>query len=108
MIRNAAKLAMAAAFVASAATLSFGQTGSWLIDSAHSTASLSLVSSRSATRPFNIAITMLAGAMVLDDRDTGHPSLRLSIYPATRIQACSIAMAAFATVAWQRSRDTLS
>jgi polyisoprenoid-binding protein YceI len=82
MIRNAAKLAMATALAAAAATLSFGQTGSWLIDSAHSTASLSLVSSSDATQPFNIAITMLAGAMILDESDTSQSSLRLSIYPA--------------------------
>jgi polyisoprenoid-binding protein YceI len=78
---NAANFAMAAA-LAAAATCAFGQTQDWQIDSAHSTASLSLVSSSHANRPFNIAVAMVAGVVNLDENAATGPSLRLSIYPA--------------------------
>jgi polyisoprenoid-binding protein YceI len=78
---NVAKLAMAAALAAASVTGALGQTGNWQIDSAHSIASLSLDSSTHATRPFNIAVAMVAGGVDWDENTTD-PSLRLSIYPA--------------------------
>ncbi len=79
---NLAKLAMAAAYAAAAVIGAFGQAGNWQIDSAHSTASLSLVSSRHTNRPFNIAVAMVAGELNLNQGAPTGPSLRLSIYPA--------------------------
>jgi polyisoprenoid-binding protein YceI len=76
------RLAMVAALAATTATSSFGQTGNWQVDSAHSTASLSLVSSSNATRPLNIAIAKVAGILNLNESRTSGSSLRLSIYPA--------------------------
>ncbi len=81
VILKVAKLALAAAFAAAATGLSFGQAN-WQIDSAHSTASLSLVSSNNATRNFNIAIAKAAGSLNLNENKPTESSLRLSIYPA--------------------------
>lgn len=82
-----AKLAMTAGLVAATATLSFGQTGTWHIDSAHSTARFSVVSSNNSTAPVDIAIAKVTGSVSLDESRNDEsknvqPSLRLTIYPA--------------------------
>ncbi len=82
MVKLFARLAMVAALGAATATLSPGQTGIWQIDSGHSTASLSLISSNNETRPLNIAIAKVAGIVQLDESDATKSSIHLSIYPA--------------------------
>ncbi|MGB0034897.1 MAG: YceI family protein [Candidatus Acidiferrales bacterium] len=64
-----------------AATAVHAQTDSRQIDSAHSTASISLNSSDQKSQPYNLAIAKVAGRLELDASKPANTLLSLNIYP---------------------------
>ncbi len=86
MALTAAKVLLVSLCAAYTAATSFAQAARWQIESAHSTARVSLVSSNGATRPFDLALAMVAGYMNLDESKISQSSLRLSIQPAGQDQ----------------------
>jgi len=54
----------------------------WQIDSSHSTARFTLASSSGASRPYELAIAMVAGSLDLDSSRPTDSRVRFSIYPA--------------------------
>ena len=81
MLRHVIQLALMSGLASSFATCSWAQRLESRIDSAHSTASLSLVSSQSGIS-WNVGIAKVSGTVILDNNNPGEDVLDLNIYPA--------------------------